>query len=691
MSQAEFRPGREQAAARPSGGLMFWRMQARGYPPGQAWFWETTWVYGIGLLGYGVYLLLVGVLSWLTGNLRIDLTLFHGLVWVFFLLAHLPDLLRAHDPAASTEEADARTPTPIRLWPLLPALLIAATNLAIALRSAEIQVLLARAVADRVPIPMAAFTQLTIVCSAYGIHGLVNLFTLVAFGGRRTSAAVSSPMVDPTPELQRHEVSVETPPSDPEPPVSAPGTDRHRRAPLLRPGRSRTAPGTLGLVVDQLSGMPEKELRPALRLMAAVAMGNAHPLTTPVLADTSNCLLCHRDGSLNGASLAKFLQHLPRIREFIPQSAAGAKVYRPIARKLQAALAGVAVPAWEALLTAKEPGLRHFAALLQAAPTDRPMVIVCPCDTDYVHSQALKKLLDHHLRRNALRHLVRVICGLLEPSGMAEPAVKDLMPRRTRAEVDSALADRGISEPDPVVRRLDADEIRAAAVILAWDDEAARVLRGRLSDWFPGDGTAPERVVPFTALDPARLAQVAQSGKRIPGPPPTRLWVRDAETTVAEKVLPVLQAKAGEYSRTFRSSGERFEAPSAQEARARVGVLRQSMEPLLVLSRSTPGSHPPERVLKLLWALAHRDETILIPHGLAPDLAELIDRNDPLDDGLLWACLLHAPYLEEVIPPNRARDYGPLARWLADCMARSAAKIAPATSGEGPSVRDHSR
>jgi len=679
MSQAGFGPDGDTAAARPLGGLMLWRMQARGYPAGQAWFWETTWVYGIGLLGYGVYLLLVGVLSWLTGSLRIDLTLFHGLVWVFFLLAHFPDLLRTHDPAGSTDEAGEGAPASIQLWPLLPPLLIAATNFAIALRSAEIQALLARAVAGPVPIPMEAFTQLTIVGSAYGVHGLVNLVTLVALGRGRASAAGKSQVLDSTPESERREVSVEASPSDPQPAVSAPAADSHQLAPLFRTGRTRSVSGTLGLVVDQLTHMPERELRPALRLVAAVAMGNAHPLTTPVLADTSNCLLCHRDGSLNGVSLAKFLQHLPRIREFIPDSAAGAKVYRPIARKLQSALAGAVVPGWKALLTVKEPGLRQFAELLQAAPTDRSISILWPCDADYVHGRVLKKLLDHQLRLNALRHLVQVICGV------ADPAVKDPTPRRTRAETDSALADRGIFEADPVVRRLDEDEIRGAAVILAWDDEAARVLRDRLSVWFPGEVMAPEKVIPFTALDPVRFGQVARSGKRILGPPPTRLWVGDAEATVAEKMLPALQAKAGEFSRTFRSSGVRFEPPSAHEDRARVAALRQAMDPLLVLSRSTPGSHPPERVLKLLWALAHRDATILIPHGLAPDLAELIDRDGPLDDGLLWACLLHAPYLEEVIPPNRSRDYRPLARWLADCMARSAAKTASATScGDSP-------
>jgi hypothetical protein len=74
-------------------------------------------------------------------------------------------------------------------------------------------------------------------------------------------------------------------------------------------------------------------------------------------------------------------------------------------------------------------------------------------------------------------------------------------------------------------------------------------------------------------------------------------------------------------------------------------------------------------VLKLLWALAHRDATMLIHHGLPPDLAHRTDAGNPLDDGFLWACLRNAPCLDEVIPPSRARDYSALARWLEDCLA----------------------
>ena len=683
---------------------MRWRMQAKGYPAGQAWFWETSWVYGIGLLGYGAYLLMVWILSWLTGSLRVDLTLFHGLVWAFFLVAHLPDLLRTpgaetqpgqltahseqlpdhdrHDPARSEalaqdlDEPGSRYSTPAGWRHLLLPLVIAGSNLAVAFRSADLYALLASGMPTAGPILLTASTHLAIMISAYAIHAAVNLITLLGGRGRLASEPRSHRYGSPDPKAI-------TASSDPSPGSAwsldpAPARSSRRRANPLRAARSVSPRGPLRILVDHLKSIPEKELKPALRLIGAVAMGDVQRLATPVLADTTHHILCHRDGSLNGALLARFLLHLPRIREFVPQSALGTNVYRPVARRLQAALAGVRIPGWKVWLTGPEPGLRQFAGLLQAAPPDKPIFILCFCAGDLYRGRTLKPILEHHLRQSALRHLVQVACGAVTPGMATASAADDPAAVSVLAELNAALVEEGIREPEAAPQSVGAREICEATVILVADSAAERMLHDRLRALLPGDAVAPEKVIPFASLAPARFGQVSDSGKPDIGPASVRQWVRDAVATVAEKVLPILQAKIGEFSGAVVVPVSRLEPPRLGPDRARVAALHSALAPLLVSSHATPNSPQPERVLKLLWALAHRDATMLIHHGLPPDLANRTDSGDPLDDGFLWACLRNAPCLDEVIPPSRARDYSAPARWLGDCMARLTVEGQPA-------------
>jgi len=691
-------PAPTSAAVKPLGGLMRWRMHAKGYPAGQAWFWETSWVYGIGLLGYGAYLLLVWMLSWLTGSLRVDLTLFHCLVWVFFLLAHLPDLLRtqapgtdpcelpAHseptpgnDPYVPTQdEASARDPakpgsgetTPAGWWHLLLPLLIAGINLGIAFRSADVYALLASVVSDAEPILLTAATHLAIVGSAYAIHAAVNLITLLSSRRHPGAAPKPGPARRPLPDPKVPDAPMHPSPANPLPPDPAPARGSRRQAVPLWPARPRISRGPLSLLVEHLKRIPEKELRPTLRLIGAVAMGKVHRLDTPVLADTTHQVLCHRDGSLNGALLARFLLHLPRIREFVPRSAFGTKVYRPVARRLQAALAGVRVPTWKTWLTGPEHGLRQFAGLIQAAPPDKPIVILCFCAGNLYGAGTFKKILDHYLRQNALRHLVQAVTGVAKPGATPTPASDTPASTRVLAELDAALAVQGIREPLEAPLPVGAGEICQATVVLVADPAAERMLQDQLLSLLPGDAAVPEKVIPLSSLGPARLGLASDFGNPKLGRKAVRQWVRDAAATVANKILPVLQAKAGEFSLAFTAPASRLEPPRSDSDRAQVAALHRALDPLMVLSHATPSGHSPERVLKLLWALAYRDATLLIHHGLPPELTDHANTGNPLDDGVLWACLRNAPCLHEVIPPSRTRDYSELARWLGDCLAQ---------------------
>jgi hypothetical protein len=672
---------------------MRWRMQSKRYPAGQAWFWETTWVYGIGLIGYGVYLLLVWILSWLTGVFQVDLVLFHGLVWTFFVLAHLPDLLSVRDPeesqnlsapaakssgeepivvtemeplVASGGETEGKTAVPRGCWYLVPALLIAAVNLVTATRSADLAAVLAPLLPRLDPGLLPALSHLAVVLSAYAVHSIVNLITLPVLRlATRPSIPRLPPPTQPVPDRKVRPVPIESAGAVPGARLlirATTHTTRLSKIPLPTV-LARTARGPLGRVVDHLKTVPENELKPVLRLISAVATGDMRRLETPLIADTTHHLLCHRDGSLDARLLAQFLQHLPRIREFVPRTAHGTHVYRPAARSLTSALAGIRIPAWKDWLTRPDPGLRQFAGCIQAARTDQPVVLLCLGAAHLPYGQTLKRILDHDLRQCALRHQVRVACGVVEHGAAGLRRSPGSGPTPAQDEMAAALVEVGIREPDDSPPTVDPAAAAKATVILLADPGAGPTV---LVQWLAQnhqDAPVLEKAIPIEGLCPASLGQPPDAAGQ-DREPDLREWVRCVLATVTERILLVLQTKTGDLFPAFALPLEGFQPPPSSEDRLRVAALRTVLADDPDCDHVKASGRPTERLLRLLWALAHRDSTTLI-HPSPP--RALIDRTESgqlLDDGWLWACLRNAPYLDEVIPLNRARDYIPVAHWL---------------------------
>jgi hypothetical protein len=175
----------------------------------------------------------------------------------------------------------------------------------------------------------------------------------------------------------------------------------------------------------------------------------------------------------------RFFVHLPRIHEFVPASKLGRKVYRPIARRLSRALQNSWPRLLKILASTQETTPKAIADLILKAPSDLPVSILCVGSLPMNHGRAMKKILDHLIRRNALGHLVisRAVSLQLEPAEATEATLH----RRIRAKEHSLLAEVGVHEPEVAVPVLSDAALHEATVVLVADVETAKRVGSRLA------------------------------------------------------------------------------------------------------------------------------------------------------------------------------------------------------------------
>lgn len=644
---------------------MLWRLEAKGYSRGWAWLEENNWVYRIGLLGYVVFALSVYALS--TTPTIPDPTLFHVWVWVFFWIAHLPDLF-AHSTVRGHR----------RFRCLLAPSLISATNITTAFLMARSQAFLIARYPSAGDFTLSLAAQGLCVGAAYLVHFLVNLllFSASAVMNRLSRLRLRTRPIS----IAAPGPSSLTPPSTPEPhestrPRAQPDPTTSRAPP--RPARFKgllnrlhrrrcrlpsDAPQPILELLHTLSHTPPTQIRPTLKLVALAAMESAQRLKTPILLDVPERSLFLADGTFNPTVAASFLAHLPRIHHFVPDSKLGKRVYRPVARRLARELRG----AWPRLLRTLTAGQAHpqrvVADLLLNASPERPIFILCVGSPPLEHGRPMKKILCHLIRRNALRHLATAKAVSIGPEDR-ETADPTLL-RRVVAQETRRLNRAGVRELDEPLPLLSETDLREATLILVPDTATAASIRQRLGPPQSELQSASATVVELPTLLPAEFSggSLALSAKTSRAAIHRNLAIMG--TVLAESICPPLLARAAHVETP--SCPPRFPAPTLEPGldpntvpRFRA-ALRANAQPAQLKRR---GVHP-ERLLKLIWSIAQRDGSTLLMHGLPECLRSTEGDWSALDDESLRRCWANLPFVAEVVPRNRVRDYRPAWRLL---------------------------
>ncbi len=184
--------------------MMYWRLQAKGYPASRAWLEETAWSYRMGLLGYAAFALSALTLS--SQPFQANTQLFHLLTWTFFVVAHLPDFL------AASAVRTGHTALNLAL-----AILIATVNVILAWQDQRVVGQLSIQFPDAQPLLLTAASQTCIILGAFLVHGLINgiMLGISRLVSRKHVRTIAAPITPTAP------VVAEAAPGEPEPPASA--------------------------------------------------------------------------------------------------------------------------------------------------------------------------------------------------------------------------------------------------------------------------------------------------------------------------------------------------------------------------------------------------------------------------------------------------------------------------------------
>lgn len=681
---------------------MRWRLHAKGYTTGQAWWRETAWVYGVALLGFALYAALAAVIRFLGVPAEIHWWVLHGLAWGFFVVAHLPDVIAPDGLEVLPGEMKASGG--FRCGNLLFALVIAAVNISAACLSPELLVLAEFRFSSISPWLLNLALQGALILFGTVVHGVINLAACLAYrlaflrgvtaaapaSGAQLPAAFEpegSPFPEPLPATTSHP-SVESatavtalsaplrvvPPAPRVGGASSVGQVRAKAKADDESGSERpTAFRWLGRhgaaepirqLVDYLRAIPSEEVRPTLRMLSAMAVGDVGRLGTPALLDFYQEHLFHADGSLNAPVACRCVKALPQAQGFYPPTELGRTVYRPLARKLHKALRGVEIPALPAWLPDQPPAVRRCANLMLSAPQDEPVLVACVCSRNIHRSRTMQKILDHLIRRNGLGHVVTTCSGGADLDPQSPWDLTDSALSRVLTKQNATLARAGIREHDRPPRDLSEAELRSATVLLVSDADVERKTRARLRSLAADLTPSSDPVILFPALDPRRFRHASDLPDPYRGQTSVRESTRSILAVMMERVLPLLLVRAAKLEPSGSWRLRRMDPPPSPAERMGVAAYRAALVNLGKGLRQPRNTGAPQRLLKLIWASAHRDPTVLLSHGLPDALLERARDCAEFDDATLWNSLRNLRFLEDLIPKNRGEDYGKIVRAL---------------------------
>jgi hypothetical protein len=292
----------------------------------------------------------------------------------------------------------------------------------------------------------------------------------------------------------------------------------------------------------------------------------------------------------------------------------------------------------------------------------------------------MKKVLDHLIRRNGLGHVALTFSGGVDLEPGEAWALWDPALHRILRKQNSVLRRLGVQELDWAPRCASDPWLTSATVVLVADTAVEAVIRRRFATLISNDAGGRDKIVLFAALDPHRYREAHD----LPDPDQSRITVRASAfnilTVMTERILPILFQRAGSLDAALPWRLRALEPPSSLAEHRSVANFRKVVGALEGQLRDSKSPEVLDRLLKLVWALAYRDASMLLLSGLPDALREQARVSTDLDDATLWNCLRNLAWLDSVIPGNRAKDYARIARLL----GKAGAATRPTSAGDDP-------